>query len=93
LYGGGGVPYAFANDFVELHNISDAGVEMASYSIQYASGSATSAQSSWNKVNLPDVVIPSGGFFLVQFGQNPDAGTALPSPWVLAGICLLTKGS
>lgn len=76
LFGGGGATNAFANDFVELHNVSGGAVLLAGHSLQYASG-ASGAQHGWTKLDLPDVSVPPGGFYLVQLGGS-DGGTVLP---------------
>jgi hypothetical protein len=79
LYGGGGNAGAlFAHDFVELHNRGERPVELAGWSIQYASA----AGGSWSVTALPAAVIQGGGYFLVQEGAGSGgaAGGALPAP-------------
>lgn len=76
VYGGGGNTGApFTHDFVELHNISTATVDITGWSIQYAS----STGSSWtNKLDLA-ASIPAGGYFLIRLAGGSN-GVALPTP-------------
>jgi hypothetical protein len=73
VYGGGGNSGAsFRNDFVELHNISAAPVDVSGWSVQYASATGTT----WNNTVAINGVIPAGGYFLVQLA----AGTSVTMP-------------
>nr|MBP7691948.1 lamin tail domain-containing protein [Anaerolineales bacterium] len=76
LYGGGGNAGApLAHDFVELYNLSAAGVDLAGWSLQYA----TAAGSAWQVLPLAGVV-PPGGFWLIALGSGGAAGSPGPAP-------------
>lgn len=79
IYGGGGNTGATYNaDFVELHNISNASVSLAGFSIQYGAATVTTA---WSGVYaLPSVAVPAGGYYLIQMSAAGTSGAALPSP-------------
>lgn len=67
VYGGAGSERAvFNRDFVELFNRSNEPISLAGLSIHYAGpiGEFNPAG------NLPDVVVPPGGYFLVGFGAG-----------------------
>ncbi len=71
VYGGGGNSGGpFDRDFVELHNPGDTPVDLAGYSLQYASAGG----SSWQVTPLSGSV-PAGATFVVgqAFGANTDA--------------------
>jgi endonuclease G, mitochondrial len=78
VYGGGGNTGAtHTHDFVELFNRGDQPINLANYTVQYASVSGTN----W----LPSGALPSfnlqpGQYFLVQFASNGAVGSALPTP-------------
>ncbi len=75
VYGGGGNSGApFTNDFIELYNNGTAPVNLATWSVQYASSAGTS----WAKTNLTGT-IPAGGYYLIQEGGGA-TGVALPTP-------------
>lgn len=48
---------------------------LANYSIQYASATG----SGWNMLPIPQVTLPAGGFYLIQFTVS-EGGVALPTP-------------
>jgi lamin tail-like protein len=76
VYGGGGNSGAtYANDFVELFNRGSSAVDLATWSIQYASASGTS----WQATPLTGTVQP-GKYFLVQLASAAAVGAALPTP-------------
>lgn len=79
LYGAGGNNGAvYDADFVELHNISSAPVDITGYSIQYASATSTA---NWSgKYDLPAAVIPAGGYYLIQMSATGANGVPLPTP-------------
>jgi hypothetical protein len=86
IYGGGGNSGAqYKNDFVELHNRGTTAVSLNGLSLQYTS--ATGTAWSTNKLNLNNVSVPAGGFYLVQLGNSGGSvGSALPAPdqnWTL----------
>jgi len=82
VYGGGGNANAtFTTDFIELHNPTAGPLPLAGMSVQYAS----SAGSSWNnKTDLPDVMIPAGGYYLIAENSGT-VGAPLPTPDLPAG--------
>jgi hypothetical protein len=65
---------AFKNDFVELHNTGATDQSLAGLSLQIG----TSA--SWFLTPLPDASLPSGGFFLIQYGGSDAGINPLPAP-------------
>lgn len=76
VYGGGGnggAPYE--NDFIELHNNGATAVDLAGWSVQYAS----TAGSTWQRTNLSGSIAP-GGYYLVQQAKGANASTPLPTP-------------
>src|SRR5262249_42356715 len=76
VYGGGGNSGAtYTNDFVELFNRGSTAVDLASWSIQYASASGAS----WQATALSGAV-PAGGYYLVQLASAAAIGAALPAP-------------
>ena len=84
VYGGGGNSGAvFTNDFIELHNRSGSPVDITNFVLYFQSANTTSA---WNKFIIAPVapattvVIPAGGFFLVQAAAGTTASAALPTP-------------
>lgn len=76
VYGGGGnAGSTWTNDFIELHNVSNAPVSVAGWSVQYASATGTS----WQVTNLSGS-IPAGGYYLVQEAVGAGGTTPLPTP-------------
>jgi Lamin Tail Domain len=73
--GGGNSGAAFANDFVELFNRGSSAVDLAGWTIQYASASSTS----WSPTALSGSVQP-GRYYLVQLASSAAVGSALPTP-------------
>jgi hypothetical protein len=72
VYGGGGNASApFTHDFVELHNRSNAPVDVSTWAVSTASSTGTS----WTKTNLSGM-IGAGGYYLVQMaaGTSCDGG-------------------
>jgi predicted extracellular nuclease len=77
VYGGGGNSGApYANDFVELRNVSSSPVSLSGWSIQYASASG----SSWSVTALPAISLAPGRYFLVQEASGGVNGVSLPAP-------------
>ncbi|WP_198172865.1 lamin tail domain-containing protein [Hymenobacter ginkgonis] len=84
VYGGGGNSGAPLNsDFIELHNVSNAAVSLAGYSVQYAPAGLSSA---WSATPLTGS-IPAGGYYLIQEAGGAN-GVALPTPEVTGTIVL-----
>ena len=76
VYGGGGNAGAtYTNDFVELFNRSGSTVDLSGWTIQYASSSSTS----WQTTPLQGSIAP-GRHYLVQLGSTAAIGAPLPAP-------------
>jgi predicted extracellular nuclease len=74
VYGGGGNSGAtYTHDFIELHNRESVAVNLAGWSVQYAS----SAGSTWAQTALTGTIGP-GGYFLVRQASSGSTGAALP---------------
>lgn len=71
--GNSGAPYR--HDWVELFNRSAAPVDLAGWSLQYA----TASGAAWSKVDLAGL-LPAGGYYLVQLGSGGPTGALLPTP-------------
>ena len=75
VYGGGGNSGApFRNDFVELFNRSNQPVDLANWSLQYAS----STSGAWAKLDLSGTVQP-GQYCLIQLDSGGANGASLPA--------------
>ncbi len=76
VYGGGGNSGAtIRNDFVELFNRGGSAVDVAGFSVQYASASGSTYQ-----VTPLSGTIPPGGYYLVQEAQGAGGTQDLPTP-------------
>ncbi len=76
VYGGGGNSGAtLTNDFIELYNRSTSPVNMAGWSVQYAS----STGSSWSTTAVSGTLQP-GQYYLIQQAAGAGGTTALPTP-------------
>src|SRR5437660_6905208 len=76
VYGGGGNSGAtFKNDFIELFNRGNAGVDLTGWSVQYASAGGTS----WSATNLSGIIQP-GKYYLVQEAAGTGGTASLPTP-------------
>jgi hypothetical protein len=71
---GGNSGAAYANDYVELFNRGTSAVAVDGWSLQYASASSTS----WQTTALSGS-IPAGGRYLVQLASGGTNGAALPT--------------
>jgi 5'-nucleotidase len=79
VYGGGGNSGAtYRRDFVELVNVGDQPVDLAGWSVQYASATGTS----WQVTPLSGV-LPSGSTFVVA--QAAGSGGTTDTPWDVSG--------
>jgi DNA/RNA endonuclease G (NUC1) len=73
----------FTHDFVELFNRGDQPVNLAGWSVQYASQTGTN----WlPAAPLPNVVLQPGQYFLIQFASNGNVGSPLPTPDFIAPV-------
>jgi len=82
VYGGGGfVSSAHTHDFIEIYNSGTSAVSLAGMSIQYASatGAESFGNSTTTRTELPDVLLGSGQYFLVQESGGAN-GSPLPTP-------------
>jgi Lamin Tail Domain len=76
VYGGGGNSGAtFQNDFVELFNAGSTAVDLAGWTVQYATATGTS----WQTTALTGA-IPAGRYFLVELASSASVGAPLPAP-------------
>src|SRR5690242_17777742 len=73
--GGGNANAPYTNDFVELFNRGSTRVDLANWSVQYASSAATT----WQVTPLSGSVAP-GGRYLVQLASAAAVGSPLPTP-------------
>ena len=80
VYGAGGnAGAAYNRDYVELYNNGTTTVDIAGYSLQYASATGTSY--SRCDITAADTMIEAGTYFLIQLGTtNAAVGSALPTP-------------
>jgi DNA/RNA endonuclease G (NUC1)/PKD repeat protein len=82
VYGGGGNSGAtLKNDFIELHNRSEAAVSVNGWSVQYASAGGNS----WQVTNLTGTIQP-GAYYLVQEAAGTGGTDTLPTPNAKGGI-------
>jgi uncharacterized protein (TIGR03437 family) len=85
IFGGGGNANApFRNDFIELFNSGQSTVDLAGWSVQYASATATS----WSVTSLTPVLLAPGQYYLVQEASGGSSGAALPTPDVTGTISM-----
>ncbi len=76
VYGGGGNSGAtYTHDFVEVTNIGSTTVDVSGYSVQYASATGTTYQTT-----ILAGEIPPGETYLVQEAQGSGGTTPLPAP-------------
>ncbi len=76
IYGGGGNSGAtYTHDFIELYNAGTSAVDLAGWSVQYASSAGTS----WQVTTLSGSIAP-GGYYLIQQAQGSGGTTPLPPP-------------
>ncbi len=85
LYGGGGATSgtpAYHDDYIELHNVSNASVTLPNWSLQYGSQNGNIGGSATSRVVLPaNLVIPAGGYYLIQITSTGGTviGATLPT--------------
>jgi hypothetical protein len=76
VYAGGGNSGAtYTNDFVELLNRSSSAVDLTGWTLQYASSTSTS----WQTTALAGSIQP-GRYYLVQLASTAAVGAPLPTP-------------
>jgi hypothetical protein len=73
--GGGNAGAPFANDYVELFNRGSTLVDVGGWTVQYASATGTS----WQSTSLTGSIAP-GRRYLVQLASAAAIGAALPTP-------------
>lgn len=82
VYGGGGNSGAlYTNDFIEIFNPTNSSVSLTGWSVQYASATGTS----WQTTALSGSISP-GQYYLIQEAAGATASTALPTPDATGGI-------
>ncbi len=80
IYGGGGNAGAPLNaDFVELHNRTDSGVQLAGYSIQYASANGSQGFGTADGLVVLGGCIGPGEFRLIRMSPVGTTGLDLPA--------------
>lgn len=80
VYGAGGNTGAvYTNDFVEIFNKGTVPVNLAGYSVQYASAAGNFGTAGLS-TNLPSFNLQPGQYFLLQLGSGGTNGIALPAP-------------
>ena len=67
----------FRNDFVELRNNGGADIALNGMALQH--GAETSALA-WTVINLPNVTLAAGRYYLVQLGSGGANGVVLDAP-------------
>ena len=83
VYGGGGNSGAFyTHDFIELFNRGNTPVNVNGWSVQYASTSGTT----WQTTPLGNLTIQPGQYLLVQQAQGTGGTASLPTPDVIGTI-------
>ena len=84
VYGGGGNSGAtLRSDFIELRNNGNTAVNLAGWSVQYASSSG----SSWTRTNLSGSIAP-GGYFLIKQADGSGGTVNLPAPDAVGTIAM-----
>lgn len=77
VYGGGGNSGAtLKNDFIEIFNRSSEPVNLAGWSVQYASATG----STWQVTNLTNFTLQPGQYYLIQQAQGSGGSVDLPAP-------------
>jgi predicted extracellular nuclease len=85
VYGGGGNSGAtYTNDFIEIFNPTQSTVSLAGWSVQYAS----STGSSWQTTPLPSISLQPGEYALIQESAGSAGTTPPPTPDATGTIAL-----
>jgi hypothetical protein len=95
-YGGGGNSGAtLKNDFIELHNVGTASVDVTGWTIQYSSATGNfpaalvySGTNPSTNATLLSGTIPGGGYYLVQEAAGAGGTTNLPTPDATGAIAM-----
>jgi hypothetical protein len=86
VYGGGGNAGAtYTNDFVELFNRGTLPVNLAGWSVQYASATGT-GNFGGNPVTIVNGTLNPGQYYLVQMAAGAGGTTALPTPDAIGSV-------
>ena len=84
IFGGGGNSGSpFRNDFIEIFNAGDTPVNLAGWSVQYASATA----STWAATALTSIALAPGQYYLVQQAGGSN-GAPLPTPDATGAIAM-----
>jgi predicted extracellular nuclease len=84
IYGGGGNSGAtLKSDFMELHNNGTAAVNLSGWSVQYASATGNS----WQTTPLSGSIAP-GGYYLIKQADGAGGTVNLPTPDVVGTIAM-----
>jgi uncharacterized protein len=85
VYGGGGNSGAtLKNDFIELFNNGSTAVNVGGWSVQYASASGTT----WQTTALPALNLQPGQYLLIQQAAGAGGSASLPTPDVVGTIAM-----
>jgi hypothetical protein len=85
VFGGGGNSGSpLRNDFIELFNAGTSEVNLAGWSLQYASATA----STWSLTPLTAITLPPGQYYLIQEASGGSNGATLPLPDATGSISL-----
>ncbi|HNX43044.1 MAG TPA: lamin tail domain-containing protein [Bacteroidales bacterium] len=83
MYGGGGNSGStYTNDFIEIFNRGTSNVNLAGWSVQYASATG----SSWQVTTLTAVSLAPGQYYLIQEAAGSGGSVPLPTPDVIGTI-------
>lgn len=97
VYGGGGAMSgtpAYANDYVEIKNVTDNPESLEGLSLYYGAALGNFANSSTNAFALPNVTLNPGQYYLVQLGMTGTVGSPLPvTPDVVTTNLSMAAGS
>ncbi|OLC20814.1 MAG: hypothetical protein AUH33_02955 [Chloroflexi bacterium 13_1_40CM_68_21] len=89
VYGGGGNSGAtYKNDFIELFNRGTSAINVAGWSVQYASAAGTS----WQVTKLSGWIRP-GRYYLVQEAAGAGGTASLPAPHAIGAINMSATGA
>jgi uncharacterized protein (TIGR03437 family) len=85
VFGGGGNSGSpFRNDFIEIFNAGNSQVNLAGWSVQYASATA----STWSVTILTAKILAPGQYYLIQEASGGSNGVNLPSVDTIGTISL-----